>query len=70
MVLLFIPVANILVLLVAPAAIITGFIARKDNVNKPSKTRALIGIIAGFVPFLILLLFLAIFSLGGFSFGF
>jgi hypothetical protein len=68
--LMFVPTLNILVLLVAPAAIITGFVARKDNEDKKSRLNALIGIIAGFVPFLIILILFAFFAIGGFSFAF
>jgi uncharacterized membrane protein HdeD (DUF308 family) len=66
----FIPYVSILVLLLAPAAIVTGIIALKDNEDKKSRTKAIIGIVAGAVPLLIAVAIFAIFAVGGFSFAF
>ena len=66
----FIPYVSILVLLLAPAAIVTGILALKDNEDKKSRTKAIIGIVAGAVPLLIAVAIFAIFAIGGFSFVF
>ena len=66
----FVPYVSILVLLLAPAAIVTGIIALKDNEDKKSRTKAIIGIVAGAVPLLIIVALLAVFAVGGFSFAF
>ncbi len=66
----FVPYVSILVLLLAPAAIVTGIIALKDNDDKRSRTKAIIGIVAGAVPLLVVIALLAIFTAGGFSFAF
>jgi hypothetical protein len=67
---IFVPYLSILVLLLAPAAIVTGIIALKDNKDKNSRTKAIIGIVAGAVPLLVVVALFAVLSIGGFSFAF
>jgi len=65
--LLLVPYLSALTLLLAPAAIIMGIIALSKNHNPKSRTKAIIGIVAGTVPIIlfIVLLFVLIAFWGG-----
>lgn len=67
LVILFITPINFLTIFLAPAAIVTGFIAKHNNPDKKSRTKAWIGIAAAMVPVLLVLFLLLFFSVFNFE---
>lgn len=53
-------------LLLAPTAIVTGIVALHHNKDKGSRTQAIVGIIAGAVPVIFIIIVAIIFASGGF----
>lgn len=65
-VVLLIPTMSVLALLLSPAAIVMGIVALSKNRNPKSRTQAIIGIITGAIPILlVVLLFFLVFALWG-----